>query len=213
MMNRRWATTAVLMAAVSAGAWLLFGAPAGAHCDTLDGPVVRDARAALSAGEAAPALKWVRAEHENEVREVFRHALAVRKASPAARDMADRLFFETLVRLHRAGEGEPYTGLKPAGINPGPAVTGADRALESGSVDALASQLSEEVSVEIRRRFTRAYEARKHKDDSVRAGREYVEAYVEFVHHAEKIHAATTGTADSHHGGQAITAPGDAGGE
>ena len=43
----------------------------------------------------------------------------------------------TIVRVHRASEGAPYTGLKPAGVDLGPAVPAADRALDTGSTESL----------------------------------------------------------------------------
>src|SRR5512140_96345 len=79
-----------------------------AHCDTLDGPVVKDARAALESKDITPVLKWVRQDEEGDLREAFRHTLGVRAVGAEAQALADRFFFETLVRLHRAGEGEPY---------------------------------------------------------------------------------------------------------
>jgi len=44
---------------------------AKAHCDPLDGPVVKDAKVALEKGDATPVLKWVKVEHEEEVRTVL----------------------------------------------------------------------------------------------------------------------------------------------
>ncbi len=85
------------------------------HCDTMDGPVVVAAQAALDGGEVTPVLKWVKKEDEAEVRSAFKQALAVRTKVKEAKEMADRYFFETVVRLHRASEGEPYTGIKSAG--------------------------------------------------------------------------------------------------
>jgi hypothetical protein len=85
-----------------------------AHCDTLSGPVVLTAKAALEKGDVTPVLKWVKKEDEKEIREAFARTLAVRKQSTDARELADTYFFETLVRIHRAGEGAPYTGLKAA---------------------------------------------------------------------------------------------------
>jgi len=175
--------------------------PARAHCDTLDGPVVAAAKAALQSGDVKPVLIWAKKDREAEVKAAFAKTLAVRGGSAQARDLADTWFFETLVRLHRAGEGAPYTGLKPAGIDPGPAVTGADRALETGSVDALAKSITGAVDSGIRERFARAAEARKHVGESVEAGREYVEAYVEFVHYVEGLHLQATGHAAHHEGG------------
>lgn len=109
----------------------------GAHCDTLDGPVVMTAKSALEKGDVTPILKWVKPEHEGEIRSAFKKTMDVRIKGPEAKEFADMYFFETLVRLHRAGEGAPYDGIKPAGTDLGPAVSGADKALESGSVDDL----------------------------------------------------------------------------
>ena len=78
---------------------------ARAHCDTLDGPVVADAKAALQKGDVEPVLKWVRADDEKEIREAFAKTLKVRGLGDDSRDLADYHFFETLVRSHRAGEG------------------------------------------------------------------------------------------------------------
>ncbi len=50
-------------------------------------------------------LKWVRKEDEKEIRTVFAASLAVRVKGKEARELAGRFLFETLVRVHRAGEG------------------------------------------------------------------------------------------------------------
>src|SRR5512134_1184412 len=166
-----------------------------AHCDTLDGPVVKDARVALDAKDATPVLKWVSHEKEGEIREAFQHALGVRALGPEARSLADRFFFETLVRVHREGEGAPYTGLKPAGTAVDPGIAASDTALETGSVDPLVKLVSAELDKGLRHRFARAVEARKHAAESVERGREYVEAYVEFVHYAERLLLNASGAA------------------
>jgi hypothetical protein len=116
-------------------------------------------------------------------------------------------FFETLVRLHRAGEGAPYTGLKPAGTDTGPAVKGADKALETGSVDPLVKMVTQEAAAGIRQRFAQAAEARMHMNDSVAAGRKFVEAYVTFVHYVEAVHDAVAGQAGQHDEGHEAPAP------
>lgn len=157
-----------------------------AHCDSLNGPVVSAARAALQRGDVTPVLKWVTPAAEAEVRDAFRRSLAVRGASAAARELADLYFFETVVRLHRQGEGEPYTGLKPA-TAVDPAIDGADRALESGSIDEVIAGATKHVDAGIRERFARTRAARAHADDSIAAGREYVQAYVDFIHYVEHL--------------------------
>lgn len=183
--------TSLVGLAVASGAAALFlvALRAFAHCDTMDGPVVADARTALAKGDVTPVLKWVKKDQEADIRAGFAKALAVRAKSAEAKDLADMYFFETLVRVHRAGEGAPYTGLKPAGTPLEPGVGEADKAIESGSVDALVKMTADAVAAGIRHRFEKVGEAKKHKDNSVEAGRGYVEAYVEFVHYIERLHA------------------------
>jgi len=189
---------AVMMGLVCFGLWLAVSGIAYSHCDTLDGPVVTSAKVALEEGDVTPVLKWVKPENEGEVREAFQKTLAVRTKSPEAKELADMYFFETLVRLHRAGEGAPYEGLKPAGTDLGPAVVQADKAIETGSVDSLVKKVMEAVASGIREHFKLAMEKKKHQDESVEAGREYAEAYIEFVHYAERLHEAVKGPITHH---------------
>lgn len=187
-------------AAALAAALAFVGLPPGAdaHCDTMDGPVVVAAKAAIEKGDVTPVLRWVPADEEPAVKEAFAKTLAARRASAEARDVADRWFFETLVRVHRAGEGEPYTGLKPTGAPVEPGIAEADAAVASGDVDHLATALAEAVSDGIRTRFARVVETKRDADKSVAAGRAHVAAYVEFMHYVERVHAAAA--AGSSHG-------------
>ncbi|MET9888068.1 DUF6448 family protein [Streptomyces sp. NPDC006430] len=109
------------------------------HCDSLDGPAVTATRLALQ--EVSHVLPYVPQEGEQEVREAFGLADQARSLGPTAREVADRWFFETVVRVHRAGEGAPFTGLKPAGLDVGPVISAAERALDDGSADELATLL------------------------------------------------------------------------
>lgn len=160
-----------------------------AHCDSLDGPVVVDARQALAKGDPSPVLKWVTPANEKAVRDAFDRTLKVGKLSAEAKEMAENYFLETLVRLHREGEGFGYTGLKPAGQQD-PAVVMADKAIESGNLDSLLDAFAKHMGKEARQRFTKVVEARKHSGESVAKGREFVEAYVVFVHYIENLHNA-----------------------
>jgi hypothetical protein len=172
--------------------------PISAHCDTLGGPVVQDARIALQKGDVTPVLKWVKPEYETQIRKAFQETLVVRAKGPEAMDLADRYFFETLVRIHRAGEGAPYTGLKPADAVE-PIIAMSDKALESSSVDSLLKAVTEDVAKGIRERFQHVLEAKKNANESVEAGREFVAAYVIYTHYVERLHADAT-TNPSHHG-------------
>ena len=171
-----------------------------AHCDTLDGPVIETARVALEEGDVTPLLKWVRPAEEGEIQEAFEKTLAIRSKGPDAKDFADMYFFETLVRIHREGEGAPYTGLKP-GAAIDPAVALADQALEGGSVEKLVNVLTNAMANGIRERFAHTYENQKHADDSVTMGREFVESYVVFTHYVEGLHGLIKGNS-AHHGGE-----------
>lgn len=189
---------AILAGASALSLWVAGSRIARAHCDTMDGPVIADARAALEKGDVTPALKWIPAGSESEIRQSFQRAMIVRTKGPEAKELADMHFFETLVRVHRAAEGAPYTGLKPAGTKLEPGVAEADRAIASGKVDALVDAATEAVAAGIRQRFARVAESRAHAGHNVAAGREYVAAYVEFVHYVERIFADAASDAHGH---------------
>src|SRR5512135_2268974 len=146
------------------------------HCDSVNGPVVTAARQALQQGEVDLVLPYVQVEGEQEVRQAFNLARKARALGPAAREVADQWLFETVVRVHRAGEGAPYTGLKPAGLDVGPVIPAAERALESGSpyqlVDVLCAGLREQVE----QRLRRALALKRDADQDVSHARQYVEA-------------------------------------
>lgn len=180
-------------------AWVMAGAAglANAHCDSMDGPVVVAARAALESGAPAGVLAWVRADDEAAIREAFRKAREVRKLGGKAADLADIWFFETLVRVHRAGEGEPYTGLKPAG-SAEPIVKGLDAAIVNGDITELAGKISAHAGQSIKEKFGALLPLKKEADKSVEKGRQYVAAYVEFIHYVENVKNAVHGA--GHHG-------------
>ncbi len=172
-------------------------ATARAHCDTLDGPVVKAARTALETGKLNPVLAWVQPGDEVEVKAAFTRALVVRKLGPEARELADLSFFETVVRVHRAGERAPYTGLKPAGQDHGPAVPAADRAIAQRS----AEEVEELLVGAVRRGLHQRLElvaTRAPPGEKVAQGRAWVEAYVPYVHWVEGVYQAATAGAGVH---------------
>ena len=169
-----------------------------AHCDTLDGPVVEAARVALERKDLDPVLIWIQPQHESEIRTAFEQSLEVRSLGGPARDLADMHFFETVVRLHREGEGAPYTGLKPAGTDFGPAIPAADRALESGSPEDVAQLLANAVSVGLHEHFEDALSKKEFDPADIEAGRRFVASYVEYVHYVERIYDAATSPAPHH---------------
>jgi hypothetical protein len=181
-------------------AWAAWPSLATAHCDGLDGPVVKDARRALEKGDPALILPWVQQKDEAEIRGAFQRTLGVRKLGGEAQALADTWFFETLVRVHRAAEGEPYTGLKPAGRDLGPAIPAADTSLETGKLEPVANLLTEATHSGLHQRFERALAAKAaaSKAGGVPARREFVARYVDYLHYVEGLHAAASRGATDH---------------
>lgn len=169
------------------------------HCDGVDGPVVQLAIKALDSGNVNHVLPWVQEKDESEIRRAFDHALSVRKLSRDAKALADRHFFETLVRIHRAGEGAPFTGLKPAGRDLGPAIPAADMALKDGSIEKVVKLLTDAVGKGLRQNFHAAFSHREFAPDDVKAGREFVEVYVPYIHYVERLWRDATSTTHGHH--------------
>lgn len=190
---REWRSLAIL-ASVILGVHV-----ARAHCDTLDGPVIEAARRALAEQDPNYVLIWVGKENEPEIRRAFEQTLAVRKLSTTAADLADRSFFETLVRIHRAGEGAGFTGLQPAGGELGPAIPAADKALRDGKVDPVLNLLQSTVDKNVRKHFEAALKKRDFGKDDVETGREYVKAYVAFIHCVEALYQQATAPVQGHY--------------
>lgn len=163
-----------------------------AHCDSLDGPVVRAARQAITSGDVNPALAWVPPDQESTIRQAFLRTMSVRALNPTAQELADTWFFETLVRVHRAGEGAPYEGLKSAGAGVTGAIRAADQALATGEVQTLEKTLTTAVQQGLRERFSRVLRSKSYQPANVTAGREYVAAYVDFIHFAERLEQLLT---------------------
>lgn len=187
-------------ATVTACAAFLFlaGVGAWAHCDSLGGPLIPEAKAALEKGDATPVLKWVKQADEAQVKAAFAKAVKVRGQGPDARSLADQYFLETVVRLHRAGEGAPFTGIKDEPADPVAAMS--DKALADGSAEEMIKEFQAHLAAAVREKFHRALEARKRKDASVKEGREFVEAYVVYTHYLEALHAAIASAGGEPHG-------------
>jgi hypothetical protein len=156
----------------------------------MDGPVVVAAQSALESGDVHRVLVWVQPGDEPEIRDAFRKTLEVRSLNTAAHDLADRWFFETVVRVHRQGEGAPYTGLKPAGEGTADGIAAADRALATGNVEQLAGALAHLADSGIRERFQAVMDSRDYATYDLAAGRRAVASYVDFIHFVEGVHLA-----------------------
>jgi hypothetical protein len=186
-----------LLGAVSAA--LIFASmPASAHCDGRDGPVIKAAQQALDTNNVNRVLIWVQPSDEAEIKEAFTRVRAVRALNPLAKDFADNYFFETLVRVHRAGEGAPYTGIKPAGLDLGPAIPAGDKALVTGSVEPVVDLLAQRIREGITGQYKEVVARKDFKTDDVAAGQQFVKAYVEYIHSVERVYEAAGKPAHGH---------------
>jgi hypothetical protein len=156
-----------------------------AHCDTMDGPLIADAKKAIGQNNVNFALKWVPAANEKEIKDAFDLMMKVRGFSPEAKELSEKYFFETLVRMHRAGEGVPFTGVKPSGTPIDDKVLAADKSIEAGSLSPLEGMVAKDEMPELTKRFEKAMSLKNFDVDNVEAGREYIEAYVQFFKFAE----------------------------
>lgn len=167
--------------------------PLSAHCDALDGPVVAAARQALAKGDVNPVLAWVKAEDEAQIRTAFARTLKVGALSPEAKELAEAYFFETLVRIHRAGEGAPYTGLKPAGLDLGPAIPAADKALASGDMKPVFELMHNVLKPGLEARLKEARTTRIQASSDPASSRKAVAAYVDFLHYVDGVYQVVAG--------------------
>jgi Family of unknown function (DUF6448) len=115
--------------------------------------------------------------------------------------VADLYFFETVVRVHRAGEGAPYTGLKPAGLGHGPVIPVAEMGIEGGNPDQLKDLLTRHVRDEVQRRFAHLMELRPSAGQDVGHAREYVEAMLGLEVWANNLYRAVLAPAHAGHDG------------
>jgi hypothetical protein len=170
------------------------------HCDSMDGPVVLAAQRALAARDVAIALPYVKAEGEPQVLDAFTRAMAAQNGNGAVNDLANLYFCETVVRVHRAGEGAPYTGLKPAGLGFGPVVPVAEHVIESGSPDELVRLLTDKVREEVLARFERVMELKPAAAEGVAPARAYVEAMLGLEVWSHKLYACASAGPHEDHG-------------
>lgn len=160
------------------------------HCDTLDGPVVTACQLALETDTINHVLPFIAEEDEEELIQIFNKTMQVRKLGPDIAEVADLWFFENSVRLHSLGEGKPYTGLKPAGLDWGPVVPQAEKDLEEGIPDKTIDYLKFALEEVLEDKFYQAWSLKDRDPNNIPASREYTQAsldYVLFAHHLYKF--------------------------
>lgn len=163
----------------------VFTVNANAHCDTMDGPTVLDGKKAMQENNVNYALKWVEPNSEKEIKEIFNLSMKVKDLSPESKEIAEKYFFGELVRVHREAEGASYTGVKAAGTVTDKIVLAADKSIETGDLAPLEKLIEKDKRAELKKRFNKAMALKNYDVNDVKAGREYIHAYVNFFKFAE----------------------------
>lgn len=205
--KKMFKTFAATLAAV--GIMILAPLTASAHCDTMDGPTVADGIKAMEENNVNYVLKWVMPEYEQEIREKFDLSMKSKDLSPESKELAEQYFFSELVRLHRAGEGAPFDGLKPHGTPVDEKVKAADESIAVGNLSPLEGMIEEEKMPELKERFEKVMELKDFDVNNVEEGREYIEAYVMFFKFAEgeeDHHGEATHGEEAVHGNETVNA-------
>lgn len=163
------------------------------HCDTRDGPVVKAAMKALETGNLNFVLIWIPQESEKELKNIFAKTRKARKAGRDAQEVADDWFFENTIRLHRAGEGAAYTGMKPAGLSEGPVVPKAEKAIETGNSQETIDFILGTVEDDLTLRFHHVMDKKNYDVDDVAAGREFIEGFIGWVVYSHHLYEYVKG--------------------
>jgi hypothetical protein len=194
------ATITTLIAALAVIA--VQASPASAHCDSREGPVVTAAGQALEKGDVKLILPFVKADQEQELTVAFDQTMAVRTRGPQVRELADEYFKETALRLHRVGEGAPYTGIKEQ-TEENPALEAAEESLGQGTPDAVLTMLDEKLRAKVSERYQGVLDARTAEaaNKTVETSRERVEAELMFEKYVVEISSAID--AEAAHEGEA----------
>ena len=183
------ATIATLIAAFAVVA--VQAAPASAHCDSREGPVVTSATQALEKGDVNLILPYVKADQEQELKAAFDETMAVRNRGPQVQELADEYFKETALRLHRVGEGASYTGIKEQ-LEENPALEAAEESLGQGNPDAVLTMLDGSLRAKVSERYQGVLDARAAEtaNKTVETSRERVEAELMFEKYVVDISSA-----------------------
>lgn len=198
---RKFLSLGLATVLVAGAAFLTMPGRADAHCDSAKGPIVTAAYEALETGNVDLALPYVKVDAESEVKAAFEHAMAVRKLGGEAQQLADRYFAETVVRLHRVGEGASYTGIKEdPEITPG--LEAAEVAVATGDLAEVYAVLDKAVQEGVAEYWHKVLEARERaeREGTVAAHRERAEAELIFEKYVFGVEQAAMGLVHTEEG-------------
>src|SRR5690554_2670234 len=141
-----------------------------AHCDSYDGPVIKDALTALDQNNVELVLKWIDPQQEEEIISLFHKTYNLKNEDEQVYAIVEQHFLETLVRLHRETEGASFTGLKPSGSTT-PIVQMADNSIANQDVTTLLNNLGEHIQAVITEKYQKVEALNKVKNNTVEQGR------------------------------------------
>lgn len=193
-MKNKLSKTIILTAAF----YFLINNSISAHCDSVEGPVVKAAQAALNSGNINHVLIWIPAENENELKELFQKVSGIRNINENVREISDLYFYETVVRIHRMGEGVGYTGLKGKDFKPEEGIEAADLAIQNNSVEAILAHVEISDHEKVKNYFNELQSKKNFELNNVAAGRDYVSSYVHFIHYIESLYTGKTNSHNHH---------------
>jgi hypothetical protein len=84
-------------------------------------------------------------------------------------------------------------GLKPAGLDQGPVVPRAEKAIAKGNPEEVINFILHVVEEDLHQRFNLVMERARYDVDDVAAGRAFVQAYLGFVVYAHHLYAGIAG--------------------
>ncbi|MFB9055699.1 DUF6448 family protein [Mariniflexile ostreae] len=181
-----WGFKANMRLLIMVFAFILSSTSVFAHCDSYDGPVIKDALKALDQNNVELVLKWIEPQQEKEIISMFNKTYQLRSGNKEVYAIVEKHFLENLVRLHRETEGAPYTGLKPAGSMT-TLVEMADNSIADENVEVVIKTVNNHLEEMLRVRYAEVVKRSITKDSSVEEGRAYVVAYVQYTHTLEAL--------------------------
>lgn len=165
--------------------------------DMTNGPVMGAAKMALDKGNVNYVLIWVPEESENKLKNLFEKTFCESRAGKDMEDIAINWYFETVKRLHRAGERRLYTCMNPDGSDERSVVPKVKRAIETGEADEIIGFIPKTKEHDFRHRLHHLIEKKNYDVNNVAAGREYVAEFIDFIIYLH--HFCTSSSGESGH--------------
>jgi hypothetical protein len=158
--------------------------------DITNGSVMDAAKMALDTGNVNYVLIWVPEASENKLKNLFAKTVCERRDRKDVQDIAFDWYFETVNRLHRAGEGTLYTCMNLAGLDERSVVPKVKRVIETGEAEEIIGFIPKTQEHDFRHRFRHVMEKKNYDVNNVVDGRAYVAAFTDFIVYLHHIYTS-----------------------